>query len=187
MNEATCAIREGQWRRALKIYSRLEWSVGQTPEIERGILAARALKFDSAAAELPVWREVGRPILKYAWKGRVGIFLGLALGVSLLFWLLGRAIRALACVSIVLFLVPAAQGQGIFEEMERMMEESHQRMQQHMQQMQTMSFSVGGERQKPIEIKASVRTEPAELQVGEPFAFILALESPIPSREGPRT
>ena len=51
-------------------------------------------------------------------------------------------------------------------------------MQQRMQQMQTMSFSVGGEQQKPIEIKASVRTEPAELQVGEPFAFILALESP---------
>ncbi len=178
MNEATCAIREGQWRRALKIYSWLEWSVGQTPEIERGILAARAIKFDNAAAELPVWRVVGRPLLKYAWKGRVGILLGLALGVSLLFWLLGRAIRALACVAIVLFLVPAANGQGIFEEMERMMEESHQRMQQHMQQMQTMSFSVGGERQKPIEIKASVRTEPAELQVGEPFAFILALETP---------
>ena len=178
MNEATCAIREGHWRRALKIYSRLEWSVGQTPEIERGILAARALKFDSAAAELPVWRVVGRPLLKYAWKGRVGILLGLALGVSLLFWLLGRAIRALACVAIVLFLVPAANGQGIFEEMERMMEESRRQMQQRMHQMQTMSFSVGGEQQKPIEIKASVRTEPAELQVGEPFAFILALESP---------
>ena len=178
MNEATCAIREGQWRRALKIYSRLEWSVGQTPEIERGILAARALKFDSAAAELPVWREVGRPLLKYAWKGRVGIFLGFAIGVTLLFWLLSRAIRALACIAIALFLVPAAQGQGLFEEMERMMEESQRQMQQHMQQMQTMSFSVGGERQKPVEIKATVRTEPAELQVGEPFSFILALESP---------
>ena len=178
MNEATCAIREGQWRRALKIYSWLEWSVGQTPEIERGILAARALKFDSAAAELPVWRVVGRPLLKYAWKGRVGILLGLALGVSLLFWLLGRAIRALACVAIALLFVPAAQGQGLFDEMERMMEESRRQMQQRMQQMQTMSFSVGGEQQKPIEIKASVRTEPAELQVGEPFAFILALESP---------
>ncbi|MBQ2625055.1 MAG: BatD family protein [Kiritimatiellae bacterium] len=178
MNEATCAIREGQWRRALKIYSRLEWSVGQTPGIERGILAARALKFDSAAAELPVWRVVGRPLLRYAWKGRVGILLGLALGVALLFWLLGRAIRALACVAFALLLVPAASGQGIFEEMERMMEQSRREMQQHMQQMQTMSFSVGGEQQKPIEIKASVRTEPAELQVGEPFAFILALESP---------
>ena len=178
MNEATCAIREGQWRRALKIYSRLEWSVGQTPEIERGILAARALKFDNAAAELPVWREVGRPLLKYAWKGRIGILLGFVLGVSFLFWLLGRAIRALACVAFALLLVPAAQGQGLFEEMERMMEESQRQMQQRMQQMQTMSFSVGGERQKPVEIKATVRTEPAELQVGEPFSFILALESP---------
>ena len=178
MNEATCAIREGQWRRALKIYSWLEWSVGQTPEIESGILAARALKFDNAAAELPVWRVVGRPILRYGWKGRVGILLGFALGVSFLFWLLGRAIRALACIAIVLLLVPAANGQGIFDEMERMMEESRRQMQQHMQQMQTMSFSIGGEQQKPIEIKASVRTEPAELQVGEPFAFILALESP---------
>ena len=178
MNEATCAIRDGQWRRALKIYSRLEWSVGQTPEIERGILAARALKFDNAAAELPVWRVVGRPLLKYAWMGRVGILLGFAIGVSLLFWLLGRAIRALACITIVLFFIPAAQGQGIFEEMERMMEESQRQMQQHMQQMQTMSFSIGGERQKPVEIKATVRTEPAELQVGEPFSFVLAIESP---------
>ena len=178
MNEATCAIREGQWRRALRIYSRLEWSVGQTPEIERGILAARALKFDSAAAELPVWREVGRPLLKYAWKGRVGILAGIVFGVALLFWLLGRAIKALACVALALLLVPAARGQGLFEEMERMMEESQRQMQRHMQQMQTMSFSVGGERQKPVEIKASVRTEPAELRVGEPFAFVLALESP---------
>jgi hypothetical protein len=178
MNEATCAIREGQWRRALKIYSRLEWSVGQTPEIERGILAARALKFESAAAELPVWREVGRPLLKYAWKGRIGILLGFAIGVTLVFWLLGRAIRALACIAVALFFAHAAQGQGLFEEMERMMEESQRQMQQHMQQMQTMSFSVGGERQKPVEIKATVRTEPAELQVGEPFSFILALETP---------
>ncbi|MBR0242109.1 MAG: hypothetical protein IJQ54_06220 [Kiritimatiellae bacterium] len=179
MNEATCAIREGQWRRALGIYSRLEWSVGQTPEIERGILAARALKFDNAAAELPVWRVVGRPLLRYAWKGRVGILLGLALGVALLFWLLGRAIRALACVAFALLLVPAASGQGIFEEMERMMEQSRREMQQHMQQMHSsMGMTINGERQKPVEIKASVRTEPAELQVGEPFSFVLALETP---------
>ena len=121
MNEATCAIREGKWQHALGIYNRLEWSVGQTPDIERGILAARALKFDNAEAELPVWRVVGRPLLKYAWAGRVGILAGFLAGVVILF---------------------------------------------------------NGERQKPVEIKASVRTEPAELQVGEPFAFILALESP---------
>ena len=179
MNEATCAIREGKWQHALGIYNRLEWSVGQTPDIERGILAARALKFDNAEAELPVWRVVGRPVLKYAWAGRVGILAGFLAGVVLLFWLVGRAIRALACIAFALLLVPAANGQGIFEEMERMMEESRREMQQHMQQMQSsMSMTVNGERQKPVEIKASVRTEPAELQVGEPFAFILALESP---------
>jgi len=178
MNEATCAVREGQWQRALAVYARLEWRVGQTPAIERGILAARALKFDSAAAELPVWRVVGRPVLRYAWKGRVGIFLGVALGAALLFWLLGRAIRALACAALALLLVLPAQGQGIFEEMERMMEESRRQMQRRMQEMQTVGFSSGGERQRPVEIKASVRTEPAELQVGEPFEFVLALESP---------
>lgn len=181
MNEATCSIRDGKWQHALKIYGRLEWSVGQTPGIERGILAARALKFDNAAAELPVWRIVGRPVLKYAWAGRAGILLGAIAGVSLLFWLLGRAIKALACVAFVVLLVPAAQGQGMFEEMERMMQEHRrmmQSMQQQMGQMQTMSFSMDGEQQKPIEIKASIRTEPAELQVGEPFEFILALETP---------
>ncbi len=181
MNEATCSIRDGKWQHALSIYSRLEWSVGQTPGIERGMLAARALKFDSAAAELPVWRVVGRPVLRYAWFGRLSLVLGAFVGVSLLFWLLGRAIKALACVAFAFLLVPAVHGQGVFSEMERMMQE-HRRMMQNMQQqmgqMQSMNFSIGGEQQKPVEIKASLRTEPAELQVGEPFAFILSLETP---------
>jgi len=178
MNEATCAIREGKWQHALGVYNRLEWSVGQTPAIERGILAARALKFDNAAAELPVWRVVGRPVLRFAWAGRVGIMVGVLAGLVLAFWLVGRVIRALASVALALLLVPQACGQGIFEEMERMMEQSRREMQQHMQQMQSMSFSIGGEEQKPVEIKASVRTEPAELQVGEPFAFVLSIEAP---------
>jgi len=187
MNEATCAIREGQWRRALGIYSRLEWRVGQTPEIEQGILAARALKFDSAAAEIPVWRTVGRPLLKYTWKGRIG-FLALAISVvALLFWLVGRAIRALACLAFALLLAQSAQGQGIFEEMERMHRQMEQQMQQMMQMHQggsSMSISFGGERQKPVEVRARMRTEPAELQVGEPFAFILELETPRTSSVG---
>ena len=178
MNEATCSIREGKWQHALKVYNRLEWSVGQTPDIERGILAARALKFDNAEAELPVWRVVGRPVLKYAWAGRVGIIVGALAGLSLVFWLVGRAIRALACIAFAFLLVPSACGQGIFEEMDRMMEQHRRVMQQHMQQMQTMSFSIGGEQQKPVEIKVSVRTEPAEIQVGEPFSFVLELETP---------
>ena len=56
MNEATCAIREGNWARAMKIYQKLEWTTGQTPEMEQGIVAALALRYDNPAVELPVWR-----------------------------------------------------------------------------------------------------------------------------------
>ena len=34
-NEARCAILEGDWRRALSVYARLEWRVGQSPALER--------------------------------------------------------------------------------------------------------------------------------------------------------
>ena len=64
----------------------------------------------------------------------IGACGGMAIPV-LLFWLVGRAIRALACIAFALLLVPAANGQGLFEEMERMMEESQRQMQQRMQQM----------------------------------------------------
>ncbi|MBR2838000.1 MAG: hypothetical protein IKE55_04410, partial [Kiritimatiellae bacterium] len=73
MNEARCAILDGNWARALKVYARLEWTIGQTPEIERGIVAALARRFDNPGAELPVWRQVLRPVLRYGWRGRVGV------------------------------------------------------------------------------------------------------------------
>ena len=105
LNEARCAILDGQWSRALEIYRVLEWQVGQTPAIERGMIAALARKYDNPAAELPVWRQVGRPILKYPWMGRIGIVLG-SLGVlAFVFWLLNRGIRAMAAIGAVLFLV----------------------------------------------------------------------------------
>ena len=152
MNEATCAIREGQWRRAIKVYSRLEWSVGQTPEIERGLVAALALKHDNAAAELPVWRTVARPLLRFALPGRLGVIFGGLAAAIIVFLLIGRAIKALACLAFVLLLVPAAEAQ----------------------------FPLFGNMQQadPPEIKASFRTEPAELQVGQQFAFIVAIEAP---------
>lgn len=103
LNEATCAVNAGNWARAMKVYSALEWRTGQTTEIERGITAAMALKTDNPAAELPVWRQVLRPLLRFAWKGRVGIVLGVLLAFFLLGWLLGRGIRAVACVAIMSF------------------------------------------------------------------------------------
>ena len=170
LNEATCAVREGQWQRALKVYSRLEWAVGQTDEIERGMLAALALKHDSAAVELPVWRTLARPLLRQGWKGRVGILAGALLVLSALYCLVRRAIRALACVAFALLFASGARAQGLFEEMDRMME--------RMMQMGPGGPPAALARQESVEIRAAVRTEPAELQVGRPFAFILSLESP---------
>ena len=76
LNEAACHILDGNWAKAIKIYSALEWRTGQTPVIERGIVAALARKHDSAAVELPMWRQLGRPVLRHAWKGRVGWTVG---------------------------------------------------------------------------------------------------------------
>ena len=113
MNEATCAIREGNWARAMKVYSALEWRIGQTPEIERGIVAALALKVDNPAVELPVVRQVLRPILRYGWQGRVGIVGGALAALALLFWLLGRLIRAVACVAVACAFATAASAETV--------------------------------------------------------------------------
>ena len=176
MNEATCAIREGNWARAMKIYQKLEWTTGQTPEIEKGIVAALALRYDNPAVELPVWRQVLRPLLRFGWKGRVGIVVGGFAALAILFWLLGRGIRAVACVAVAVGCCTAANAQGLFEQMEEQMNRMHQQMQQ--------AFGGNGiglfqkAERRPVEISASFATSKAKLQVGDPFEFIIALEAP---------
>ena len=177
MNEATCAIREGNWARAMKIYQKLEWTTGQTPEMEKGMVAALALKYDNPAVELPVLRQVLRPLLIFGWKGRVGIVLGGFAALALLFWLLGRGIRAVACLAVVVGFASAANAQGLFQQMEEQM----RRMQQQMQQsMGGGFFSHFGEKveREPVRITANVVTSKPVLQVGDPFEFIIALEYP---------
>ena len=176
MNEATCAIREGNWSRAMKIYQKLEWTTGQTPEMEQGIVAALALRYDNPAVELPVWRQVLRPLLRFGWKGRVGLVIGGFAALALVFWLIGRGIRAVACVAVAVGCVSAASAQGLFEQFEQM----EQRMQQQMQQMQQAFGGGFGERvsRESVKIVASVKTNKQELQVGDPFEFILSLEYP---------
>ena len=161
MNEARCAIQDGNWSRAMKIYSRLEWRIGQTPAIERGIIAALAVKAQSREVELPIWRQVGRPVLRFAWAGRIGIIVGGIVIVSLVFWLLGRVIRALACIALVssLVLVPnPSAAQGLF------------------------NFNFGGfgdmKQVKAAPVKVTVVTDRPELQVGDDFKFIVSIESP---------
>ena len=160
MNEARCATLDGNWARALKIYSRLEWRTGQTPAIERGILAALAVKAQSREVELPVWRQVGRPLLRHAWAGRLGITLGAVAAVALFFLLVGRILRALACFALVFFAL-SAPAQGLF------------------------NFNFGGfggfekmEQTKPATVKVTIASDRAEPQVGENFRFLISLETP---------
>ena len=109
LNEASCAVREGNWSRAMSACRRLEWRIGQTPEVERVIVSATALKTGDPQAELPVWRQVLRPLLRHGWKARVGMVVGGLAAVLLIFWSLGRVVRALACVA---FLFAAATVHG---------------------------------------------------------------------------
>ena len=181
MNEATCAIREGNWARAMKIYQVLEWRIGQTPEIERGIVAALALRHDNPAVELPVWRQVLRPILRYGWKGRVGLVVGGFAALALLFWLLGRGIKAVACLALSVGVVSSAGAQGLFQQMEEQMNRMRRQMHQQMQSFGGggFNFSFGGEESREqIKVKTSVVTSKKSLQVGEPFEFVLSLEYP---------
>ena len=180
MNEATCAIREGNWARALKVYQKLEWQVGQTPEVERGIVAALALRYDNPSVELPVWRQVLRPILRYGWKGRVGIVLGGFVALALVFWLLGRGIRAVACVTLAVGLALPSGAQGLFEQMERQM---RQQMQQSFGGGFGFSFGEREERE-PVRVAVSLGLSKKTLQVGDPFEFILSLEYPKTSSVG---
>lgn len=172
LNEATCALRAGNWARAQKVYARLEWQTGQTPAIEQGLVAARALRFDNPDAELPVWRQVLRPLLRYGWQGRVGLVVGGLLGLALLLWLLGRGIRALACLGVACLVALPASADLFLQ-----MEEQMRRMQQQMSQ--SIGRSAGRDKtREPITVAATLTTDKAELRVGEPFAFIVSMEAP---------
>ena len=175
MNEATCAIREGNWSRALKIYRVLEWKIGQTPEIERGIIAAVALSTNNPAAELPVWRQVFRPLLRFGWEGRLLIVTGVLVVFILLVWLIGRGIRALACVAVAFACCASLEAKDMFQ----IMEEQMSRMQKEAQQaFGRVSGFIGGETLSADQIVASVQTDRPRVTVGEGFSFVLSLEYP---------
>ncbi|MBO5751732.1 MAG: hypothetical protein J6R80_04950, partial [Kiritimatiellae bacterium] len=106
LNEAICFVKDGNWLKAMRICRLLEWRIGQTPEIEELMVSAIALRKSNAAVELPVWRQVMRPLLRLAWMGRIAAVLGAVFTVSLVLWLLGRIVRALACVAFIFALLP---------------------------------------------------------------------------------
>lgn len=181
MNEATMAIREGNWARAMNVYSKLEWQIGQTEDIERGIRAALALKQDNPAAELPIWRVILRPILRYDWRGRlfaVGIF---AFAFVMIFAAFGRLIRALAVILILAaFALPAsaetietvttnANGVIIYRKLTTNGSVSG---------IEPASFFNCVRNRKPVKIDATLTSDRSEITVGERFNLTLAVDLP---------
>lgn len=185
-NEAACETLAGNWSRALAIYASLEWRVGQTPTLERGIVAALACRENSASVELPVWRQVFRPVLRFALWGRVLTILAAVLLVGLLGWGVRRLVRAFAAVALVLAVsVGSAQAWGMdpFAEMEQM----RRMMDEQMRQMMApggfpsfggMNVSINGASVPAADIKVRVSVDRSEQTVAAPFDVILEMESP---------
>ena len=195
LNEAACHVLDGNWAKALKIYARLEWSLGQTKTIERGMVAALARKTGEPAQELPAWRVAFRPVLRHAWRGRLGIVGGALAALALLFWACGRAIRRLAAVAFALLaLHGTAAAQSPFDEFDRM----HRQMMEQFDSLIKMSGSgsgssmfqfgtggnmktrmiVNGKEVEPPKLVARVAVSTNDVQIGERFDFILSLEVP---------
>lgn len=189
LNEAAVALLAGNWARAERIYSLLEWQIGQTPTIERGWIAARARKTDNPAAELPVWRVVARPLLSYAWLGRLLWVLGGFAALFLIAKLLGRLIRLVA-VFLICAGVSTASADEIFDHFEKM----HRQMQEEMENMMNNMGNIGsmingggggfgtltinGRTQPKLSVTATAQVSSRDLRIGENFEFYLSLEVP---------
>lgn len=181
LNEARMAVLEGNWARALKIYSRLEWSTGQTPEIERGIVAALALKYDNKAAVLPVWREIGRPLLRYSWKGRALLTSLVLAALFALFKIFSRIIKALALVTLAVALPLQSAAQQGAHDLFREMEERTRQMQERMNRMMSghgSPFGFSSHRRKPVKITVGAALDREDVRAGEPFEFIISIDVP---------
>ncbi len=113
LNEAACEILAGNWQRAMSIYTSLEWKIGQTPAVERGIVAAIALKTSNPDAELPIWRQILRPVLKYSWVGRSWCAAGLILVIIGLFFVSRILLKRMACLAVAVLFSQAAFAQEV--------------------------------------------------------------------------
>ena len=165
LNEATMLLKSGSWADALNIYYSLEWHIGQTPAIEQGICAALALKYESDRVDLPMWRQVLRPLLKFDWRGRAGIVVGVMLTLWLLFKGLGLLIRALACLALMFAFASSASAQGLFN-------------------FPSFSFNGMGMEHEAIEVKATLSAPEKSYRIGENFTLELALEYPATASVG---
>lgn len=175
LNEAACRTMKGEWAKALSIYSRIEWIVGQTPEVERGMVAALSRKAGDPFAQLPAWRTALRPVLKYGWRGRAAFTLLAVALVVAVFFAAGRIVRVIAAVAVVVSLPAAAD---IFDEFDRLHEEMRRSALNAAGAVRIAAS--GGEvmRDRSGEIRLEARLPARELKVGEEFALRLDLTVP---------
>ena len=180
LNEAACEILAGNWQRAFSIYSSLEWEIGQTPAVERGMVAALALKTSNPREELPMWRQIFRPVLKHSWIGRSLYAMGAFLVVAGLFFASRFLLKLIVCFVAAIVFAHEAAAQDVFEEMERMQE----MMRREMNSMRPMGFpgsarmSVNGIEMRQPEIIAKVAVDKNQLVVGETFNLLISLDAP---------
>lgn len=181
LNEATMAIKEGNWARAMSVYSRLEWRTGQTPEIERGLRAALALKNDDASAELPAWRVVLRPLLKFAWRGRLLAVVSSALALILVFFTFGRLARALASfviLSLLAFPVCAETIETVTTNANGMVIYRKVTTSGSVSGIEPASFFNRMRKRAPVRIDVKLESSRPELTVGERFDLTLSVDLP---------
>ena len=167
LNAAACLLLDGNWAKALKIYRKLEWQIGQTRDIERGILSALSIKYDTPTPELPVWRTILRPVLRFALAGRLLVVAATLLGVFLIFFAAGKIMKIFVAVSIIL-IAPELHAFDPFAEMERQMKEMDSIFDRSFRRVDTPK----------VEIKANVKTDNSDLKTGEAFRFIIEIETP---------
>ena len=180
MNEAACRILAGEWAKALDIYSSLEWRIGQTAAIERGIIAALSRK-TGAAAELPAWRQILRPLLRHAWQGRLAIAFAVLFVVAAFFFITGKIAKVLAAFALAMAIPSIAlAANDPFEQMEQLMREQQKRMEAMMNNIGApgMSISINGSQQEDVKVLASASIDRDDLEIGSPFEFVVSLEFP---------
>ena len=92
---------QGDYAGALRRLSAMAWARGQTPDVEAAMVAVRARRLGDPDAELPAWRVVARPLVKYPWPRQCAIVISFVLAVAVSLLLLGKSIKHFAAVATV--------------------------------------------------------------------------------------
>ena len=94
-------LHSGKPAAALSILNSLAWRYGQDPTIEAAMVAARARLLGNPYAELPAWRVVLRPLLKWPLAKQLQVVAGWLLAFAVFMLALGKTIKHFAAVALI--------------------------------------------------------------------------------------